>query len=74
MAASKTECGTCDRLQQISSRCYILNILKLAAKLAVLIIFVKPSCMVVSGAVDFHPGKIWTDTDGDLVQVSKFTG
>ena len=28
------------------------------------------SCMAVTGAVDFHPGKIWIDTDGDLVQVS----
>lgn len=29
--------------------------------------------MSATGAVDFHPGKIWTDTDGDLVQVSKLT-
>lgn len=28
------------------------------------------SSMVVTGAVDFHPGKPWTDTDGDLMQVS----
>lgn len=28
------------------------------------------SSIVVTGAVDFHPGKTWTDTDGDLMQVS----